>query len=86
MKLLPSLLLIALTVGAPPAMALQPPVDDAQQKRLLTREEAAQRAQAQAGGGRVLGIKFHGQDGNSPYFDVKLLDKGKVRVLRIDAN
>lgn len=70
-------------------LALDPPKSDSSNKSvnspLLTRDQAAKRAQAQLGGGRVLGIKLHSGSSSVPYFDVKLLDGGKVRVLRIDA-
>ncbi len=78
----------ALSVAAP-AFALDPPNGDSSNKvfsgTLLTRDEAARRALARAGGGRILGIKLRNSNSTTPYFDVKLLDGGKVRVLRIDA-
>ena len=65
--------------------ALAVPVSRALTPPKLTREEAAKRAQQKLGGGKVLGIKLRNADTDVPYFDVKLLDGGKVKVLRIDA-
>lgn len=67
---------------APAVSALTPPKKKGAR---LSREEAAKRAQKQLGGGKVLGIKLRNSNSEAPYFDVKLLDGGKVRVLRIDA-
>jgi len=72
-----------------PIWALQPPATDGSDAAVpgkrLSREEAARRAQKKLGGGRVLGVRL--RDGNSrvPYFDVKVLDGGKIKVLRINA-
>ena len=79
-----ALLSVAMTT-----QALEPPKGDSvkrqQSGQMLSRGEAAKRAQAQVGGGRVLGIKLRNDSSASPYFDVKVLDGSKVRVLRIDA-
>ncbi len=72
-----------------PARALQPPANDdsntATPGKRLSRDEAARRAQKKLGGGRVLGVRLRDGDSRVPYFDVKVLDGGKIRVLRIDA-
>lgn len=48
------------------------------------KQDAAEQAQKENGGGRVLGVKQVSQDG-SGVFEVKLIKNGKVRVLIIKA-
>lgn len=45
------------------------------------KQDAAEQAQKENGGGRVLGVK----QGNNGVFEVKLIKNGKVRVLIIKA-
>lgn len=50
----------------------------------MTADEAADRARARYGG-RVLSVRSSG-DGGSRSYEVKLLNEGQVRVVRIDAD
>ena len=72
-----------------PGWALLPPTsgdpDTAQPGKLLSKDEAARRAQQRLGGGKVLGVRLRDSNSTLPYFDVKVLDGGKVKVLKIDA-
>ncbi|MEM7208242.1 MAG: hypothetical protein AAF434_10480 [Pseudomonadota bacterium] len=80
-----AIVVISMTLLSPSSgFALTPPSTNEQVPN-VSREEAAKRAQKQLGGGKVLGVKLRNQQSTKPYFDVKLLENGKVRVLRIDA-
>jgi uncharacterized membrane protein YkoI len=72
-----------------PVWALQPPASDepdtAQPGTLLSRDEAVRRAQQRLGGGKLLGVRLRDSNSKLPYFDVKVLDGGKVKVLKINA-
>ncbi len=83
------LMLAAALLVVSPVWALQPPASDgpdtAQPGKLLSIDEAVRRAQQRLGGGKVLGVRLRDSNSKLPYFDVKVLDGGKVRVLKIDA-
>ena len=76
------LLFAAALLVATPTLALEPPDSGSG----LSKQEAAKRAQQKLGGGKVLGVKLRDGKSSKPYFDVKLLDGGKVKVLRIEAD
>lgn len=52
--------------------------------RRVSAQEAARAAQARYGG-KVLSVKMKQPPGERPYYRVKLLSNGHVRVVRIDA-
>ena len=81
-------LAVALLVVSP-GWALLPPAsgdpDTVQPGKLRSKDEAARRAQQRLGGGKVLGVRLRDSNSTLPYFDVKVLDGGKVKVLKIHA-
>lgn len=54
------------------------------QSKRISAEEAARRAQSRYGG-KVLSIELRQTPDGKPYYRVKLLSNGDVRVVRIDA-
>ncbi|MGI9302739.1 MAG: PepSY domain-containing protein [Gammaproteobacteria bacterium] len=53
--------------------------------RIISAEEAAGRAQAEYGGGKILSVHLRKPDGKSPYYKIKLLQDGNVRIVKINA-
>lgn len=91
-RLLPALLL-ALAL-ATPAAALLPaaPVTAgphdiwySASQQMISEDEAARIAQAQHGG-RVLAVDLREPNDRPPFYRVKLLSKGSVRIVHINAN
>lgn len=81
--------LLACFAGGQPVMAqstqdLLLPLAQQPAAGLITREQAAQRARAEHGG-KVLSVRLRKPNGRRPFYKVKLLQNGNVRVVRIDA-
>lgn len=54
-------------------------------QQMMTSEDAARIAQ-QEHGGKVLGVELREPNDRPPFYRVKLLQKGKVRIVRVRAN
>ncbi len=50
--------------------------------KVLSREQAAQQAQAQHGG-KVLSVRLKKIAGKAPHYRIKLIKNGQVRIVRI---
>lgn len=53
-------------------------------QQLLSPEEAARKAQSEHGG-KVLGVELREPNDKPPFYRVKLMKKGKVRIMRVRA-